>query len=77
MRFIRTVCSLRGRLRGPPSLRVRSQCPTSAAIGAGSTASRAWMSEVKEGDPVVVQEPGEAEDLSGAGDAQVPGVQGW
>src|SRR6266851_4304405 len=29
------------------------------------------------GDPVVVQEPGQAEDLGGAGDAQVPGVQGW
>ena len=29
------------------------------------------------GDPVVVQEPGEAEDLGGAGDAQVPGVQSW
>src|SRR6266702_1054221 len=27
-------------------------------------------------DPVIVQEPGEAEDLGGAGDAQVPAVQG-
>ena len=26
-------------------------------------------------DPVIVQEPGEAEDLGGAGDAQVPAVQ--
>ena len=46
---IRTVCSSRGRLRGPPWLRVRSQCPTSAAIGAAAAASRAGQPGVKDG----------------------------
>ena len=36
-----------------------------------------WLRQGGEGrDPVVVQEPGEGEDLGGAGDAEVPAVQG-
>ena len=36
-----------------------------------------WLCQGGEGrDPVVVQEPGELEDLGGAGDAEVPAVQG-
>jgi hypothetical protein len=49
LRFIRTVCSSRGRLRGPPWLRTRSQSRTSAAIGAGSSASLSRARVVKDG----------------------------
>jgi hypothetical protein len=48
LRFIRTVCSLRGRLRRPPWARVSNQCSTSAAIGGGSIASRLCFSASKE-----------------------------